>query len=242
MSATALTSTTIQPDAAPPVRSRRREVNVQETISIPGWIDDLESYRRWAHSDDYPRTGWVSFLDGEIWVDLSMEEFLTHNQVKFAFGLAIGNVLMSQPSGRFCGDRMLLTHEGANLSTEPDGLFFRWETLQSGRLRLVPGKEAGYMELAGTPDMIMEIVSKTSERKDQVVLRELYWKANIPEYWLVDARSDPAQFNILRHTPQGYVPTEPTDGWLPSQVLERKFRLVRQTDPLGHPQFVVEAQ
>ena len=90
--------------------------------------------------------------------------------------------------------------------------------------------------------MTIEIVSKTSQRKDKELLRELYWKAGIAEYWLVDALNDPAQFDILVHTSTGYSLTPNDDGWVKSSVLEREFRLVKGADPLGHPQFVVEVR
>ncbi len=226
----------------PATNGHRSEVIVNDSITVPAWVDDLASYRQWAHSGAYPDRGWVAYLNGRIWVDTSMEEFFTHNQVKFAFSLTIGNVVLAAPTGRFVADRMLLTNNLASLSTEPDGCYFHWMTMQAGRLRLVAGKDEGYMELEGTPDMVMEIISKTSERKDREVLRELYWKAGIAEYWLVDARTDPAQFDILRHSEHGYVATPAEDGWIKSQVLGRQFRLVRGTDPLGHPQFVVETR
>lgn len=218
---------------------RRSEVVVQGKVSIPACVDDLESFRRWAHLDTFPTSGWFSYLNGRIWVDVSMEEFFTHNQVKVAFTGTMVALLTQQPVGRFVADRMLLTNIAANLSTEPDGLFFLWATLQSGRLRLIPGKEEGFMELEGTPDMALEIVSKTSERKDKEILRELYWKAGVPEYWLVDARGNTPVFDILCHTPDGYLATPNTEGWLFSAVFGCEFQLVRQTDPLGHPQFVV---
>jgi Uma2 family endonuclease len=239
------TATIAAPSGAPTLPAEganRSEVIVDASIIIPAWVNELGSFRQWAHSKDYPQKGWIAYLNGRIWVDTSMEEFLTHNQVKFGFSLTIGNVLLAAPNGRFVADRMLLTNAAANLSTEPDGCYFRWATMQSGLIRLVAGKDEGYMELEGTPDMILEIVSKTSERKDKEVLRELYWNAGIAEYWLVDARPDPAEFDILRHTEKGYVATPAEDGWLNSDVLGRQFRLVRKTDPLGHPQFVVEVR
>jgi Uma2 family endonuclease len=211
-------------------------------VAIPGWVVDLPSYRRWAHSDDYPESGWVSFLDGQILVDLSMEEFITHNRVRTAYTYRIVDVLSHDPRGDFVSDRMLLTNPAANLSTEPDGLFFLWTTMQTGKLRLVPGKTSGYMELEGTPDMTLEIVSKTSQRKDKELLRELYWKAGVTEYWLVDARDDQMSFDILVHTPAGYVASPINDGWVKSNVLGREFRLVKHTDPLGNPRFVVEVR
>jgi Uma2 family endonuclease len=95
----------------------------------------------------------------------------------------------------------------------------------------------GFMELEGTPDMVMEIVSKSSVEKDTVLLRELYWRAGIAEYWLVDAREGKQSFQILRFTPEGYVSSPAEAGGLPSKVLGKKFQMQQKADPLGHPQF-----
>jgi Uma2 family endonuclease len=218
---------------------RRADVFVAEGIRVPGWVVDLETYRQWARSEDYPKSGLASFLDGAIFVDPTMEELFTHNQVKGAYAYAVMSVLGPTPSGMYVHDRMLLTNQAANLSTEPDGLFFFWTTIQSERLRMIEGAD-GNTELSGTPDMILEIVSKYSVRKDTIVLRELYWKAKIPEFWLVDARGTEPRFEILRRAESEYVAVEAVDGWLPSANFGRQFRLVKQTNPLGKPQFVVE--
>jgi Uma2 family endonuclease len=206
---------------------------------IPDWVDDLDSFCRWRLSDDAPERGEIAFLDTGIWVDLSMEEFLTHNQVKAAFDFGIMSVVQPARLGRYVPDRMLLRNAHANLSTEPDGLFFTWETMRSGRLQLVERSGQGFMELDGTADLVLEIVSKTSVDKDTVQLRELYWKAGISEYWLVDAREGKLSFEILQFTPEGYVATPAADEWIPSKVLGRKFQLQQELDPLGHPQFFV---
>jgi Uma2 family endonuclease len=221
----------------------RASVSVTDDIVIPGWINDLESYRCWAYSDDYPQSGWVSFLDGQIWVDTSMEELFTHNQVKQAYNLAIGNILLNHPLGRFVPDRMLLSNVAANLSTEPDGLLYLWATMQSGRLRLISTKKrTGYIELEGSPDMVLEIISDSSERKDIKRLPQLYWKANIDEYWRLDVRDGALDFSILRRGAKKYVKTPVRSGWVRSKVLGHEFQLVRSNDPLGHPQFVVNVR
>src|SRR5262245_11456289 len=41
------------------------------TIRVPGWVVDLESFRRWSDDDDFPEAGRVSFLEGEVWIDMS---------------------------------------------------------------------------------------------------------------------------------------------------------------------------
>jgi Uma2 family endonuclease len=63
---------------------------------------------------------------------------------------------------------------------------------------------------------LLEIVSAGSVEKDTQTLRELYWKAGIAEYWLVDARGERLAFDILRHAAKGYVATRKAAGWLKS--------------------------
>jgi Uma2 family endonuclease len=224
--------------ATPP---KRLKVFVQGQVVIPNWVDDLDSFCRWRLSEDTPAHGEIAFLDTGVWVDLNMEEFLTHNQVKAAFDFAIMSLVQPGGLGRFVPDRMLLKNIQANLSTEPDGLFFIWETMRSGRLRLVEKPGQGIMELEGTPDLILEVVSKTSVEKDTVLLRELYWRAGVAEYWLVDAREGQQLFQILQLGPNGYVSAPAAAGWIPSKLLGKKFQMQQKTDPLGHPQFFVHS-
>ena len=90
--------------------------------SIPDWISDLGSFRQWARSDEFPESGRYSFLDGEIWVDVSMEQLFSHNGVKVAVTYAIMALLQEIRTGKYVTDRMLLSNVAADLSTEPDGL------------------------------------------------------------------------------------------------------------------------
>jgi Uma2 family endonuclease len=220
--------------------TQRCSVVIEDRAMIPAFVEDLASFRRWAHSDSFPEQGQFAYLNGELWVDLSMEELLTHNRVKTAYTFAVVSVLQEASLGDFVSDRMRLSNPPANLSVEPDGLFYTWQTLQSGRLRYVEGIRGGIMELEGSPDMALEIVSDSSVRKDTVRLRELYWRAEVSESWLVDVRGETMRFEILRHTPKGYVATESADGWQTSIVLGKNFRLLRSQDPLGRAQFRVE--
>jgi Uma2 family endonuclease len=222
--------------ATPP---RRLKVFLQGQVVIPEWVSDLDSFCAWRLADESPSCGEFAYLDTVIWADVTMEEFLTHNQVKAAYDFAIMSVVQAAVSGRYVPDRMLLKNASANLSAEPDGLFFTWETMRSGRLRLVDKPGQGVMELDGSPDMTLEVVSKTSVPKDTVLLRDLYWKAGITEYWLVDARDGKLSFEILAWTPEGYVSTPAEDGWIASKVLGKRFQLQQKIDPLGHPQFFV---
>ena len=70
------------------------------------------------------------------------------------------------------------------------------------------------IELEGTPDWIMEIISPSSVTKDRKNLRYRYHLAGIPEYWLIDACEEELQFDILLHAPEEYVPAEKKNGAL----------------------------
>jgi Uma2 family endonuclease len=94
----------------------------------------------------------------------------------------------------------------------------------------------------GSPDMVLEVVSPGSVKKDTDILKRGYWEAGVREYWLVDARSDPLSFEILRHSAKGYVATRKRDGWLKSAVFGKSFRLSNRTTALGHPEYTLEVR
>lgn len=135
---------------------------------------------------------------------------------------------------------MLLTNEEADLSCQPDGIFIAHETFRKDRVKLVEGAKEGHVELLGSPDMVLEIISSSSVEKDTVTLRDLYWRAGIRESWLVDSRGDEEQSHILRYTPKKYVAARPKKGWLPSSVFGRSFRLLRTLDADGNPDYTLE--
>jgi Uma2 family endonuclease len=211
---------------------------LQESIHIP-LISDLESFRRWARSDDFPEHGWYSHLNGELWVDLSMERVI-HNLIKTQIAAVLALLVQGSRSGRFFGDRMLLTNVAAALSTEPDGMFITHESLQSGIVRLEQGLES--LEVEGSPDMTLEVISKTSVKKDTEVLRELYWRAGVREYWLADSRQTRPTLDILRYTARGFVSARKQAGWVKSVVFGKSFRLTQGQDVLGEPEFILRAR
>jgi Uma2 family endonuclease len=210
-------------------------------IRVPSWVVDLDSFCRWACSEEYPEEARCSFLNGEIWVDMSPERIYTHNQVKGEFTIVLGRLVKAKRLGRFVPDGMLLRNDQAGLSTEPDGTFISFKSFKSGRVRVVNGGPAADV-LIGTPDMVLEVISDSSEDKDTEKLRQLYWEAGIPEYWLVDVREGQLHFDILRRGKKGYLETRPQSGWLKSKVFNKAFRLTVEPDELGEPEFTLSVR
>ena len=136
-----------------------------DSVVIPDGISDLEAFRRWVHSEDFPAAGRICFLHGHVWVDMSKEHVFTHNQLKQEFNLLLGGLVNLQRLGRFFPDGLLVTNDQAQLACQPDATFVSRQSLKSGRVRLVEGEKGRYLELAGTPDMVLEIVSSSSVEK-----------------------------------------------------------------------------
>jgi Uma2 family endonuclease len=210
-----------------------------EGVLIPQWVRDLTSFRRWARSDGFPKHWRIAFLGGDLWVDRTMEIIL-HGKVKMEVSRVVDTLVREGGLGDFLPDGTRLSHLPAGLSTEPDGLFVSGEALDEGRVMLAEGDES--LEVEGTPDMVLEVVSASSVEKDTVLLRERYRKAGIPEYWLIDPRGEDWTFDILRAGPRGYLATRKQGGWMKSVVFRKSFRLTRSADERGHHQFTLEVR
>jgi Uma2 family endonuclease len=217
-------------------------VNVKfesEHIVIPVWVKDLASFRRWTNSDDFPEHGRICYLAGEIDIDLCRQELFTHVALKGTIAAALGQHVKTEHMGLLLGDGARLSNVEADISVIPDALFASEDAFKD-RLRLLDTRGEGYDELEGSPDMVLEVVSYSSVRKDTQQLRRAYWIAGIREYWLVDARKEPLLFDILRHSPKGYRATPKKDGWIKSAVFGKSFRLIHRTSEYGDPEYILE--
>lgn len=211
-------------------------------LHIPEWVKDLQSFRRWTDEPDFPEKGNIWWLRGEVWADLSMEQIFSHLAIKGEFFRVLANIVAEMDGALMLPDGLLFTNEGADISGNPDGTFISAETREAGGVTLVEGKEHGYVEMIGTPDMVLEVVSDSSVKKDTEVLLEAYWRAGVPEYWLVDARESPPTYTIWRHTEKGYTTNRKKEQWKKSTVFGKSFRLVETTDRFGAPKYRLEVR
>jgi Uma2 family endonuclease len=211
-------------------------------MHLPTNLTDQEAFRRWVRSEECPEMGRFAFLDGVLWVDLSMEQLYTHGGVISEFNRVLGNLVRDLGQGLYRGDATLLSHPGVGLTTIPDGLYVSYAALQSGRVQRVPNvRNVGSIELVGAPEMVLEVVSDTSVEKDLVTLPALYHAAGIDEFWRVDARGE-LTFEILRWRSPGYEALRLPDGWWRSELFGREFRLTQTTDPLGDPLYTLQVR
>jgi len=199
-------------------------------VCVPAWVTDNASFLRWAESDESPDRGKYGFFQSELWVDHTME-LLLHNLIKTAIAFGVMKWAEENDLGQYYGDGMLFSCPEIELSSEPDGLFVLSSSLESERVWFKHGMQSRV--LYGVPDIVLEVISKSSVKKDTVTLRELYHEAGIAEYWLVDSRVKEPTLQVLRWTEAGYVTVRPQAGWVKSGVLGGRFRLVFKGERVG---------
>lgn len=117
---------------------------------------------------------------------------------------------------------------------QPDLLFLATEHLT----RLTP------MRLLGPADLVVELISEESVRRDRVTKRREYEEVGIPEYWLIDVRPGGEETLFLHLDPEGVYRPMPLDAdgifrsralpgfWLDGSWLHR--------DPLPDPDLLLD--
>ena len=214
-----------------------------ERVDFPAWVVDFASFRRWMHSEEFPDEGLIAFINGKVWVDLSMEAFFDHGQVKAEVGAVLHQLVKKSKFGRFAPDNTRYSHPATELTTEPDGMVISSAALREKRVEFVSGEKGENTEVVGTPEIVIEIVSRSSEDKDTEWLMSAYHNAGIPEYWVIDAREDDdIQFDIYRWGKKGYEAVRKRGDWVRSGVLRRSFRFVYADDEDGNPEYTLEVR
>jgi Uma2 family endonuclease len=185
----------------------------------------------------------LTFVAGELIIDMSPELFEAHNFPKTEITAVLYQRARELRIGRLFSDRSLFSNPSAGISTEPDAMLVTYASLRTGRSRVQPSDRAGVSEeLVGSPDWILEIISPSSRRKDAKLLRDAYFTAGIPEYWLTDVLGEDIDFQILVRGEHSYVAVEPRDGWLASPTFGCSFRLTREKDEDGFWQYTLHVQ
>ncbi len=215
----------------------------ESKVYVPDFVrGSLAAFRNWAVDNDLPEKTRIDFYKGEVWVDMGREQIFTHGLLKTRISTVLDTIVHAEKLGYYWCNGVLVSNIQADLSGNPDGTFVSHEALDSGCVALIEGAEEGFIELLGTPEMVLEVVSESSVSKDNVKLREAYWEAGIAEYWIADARGERLEFRILKRGPKAFTDTRKQASWLRSTVFGKSFRLTRDTDRSGNPTFTLDVK
>lgn len=209
---------------------------IHDTLEVP-FVRSLAEFRDWAASDSYPRQGRIDYIAGRTEVDISPEDLYCHGTLKTRLVIALGQIIDANELGELFTDSTRVSSPRADLSAEPDLVFVSYDALESERVRRiakVTGEPKRFVEFEDTPDLVVEIVSDESVGKDTQRLPAAYFRAGVPEFWLVDARKDEVRFQIHQRAATGYEAVVPDgDGLQHSAIFERSFKLTRHQARAG---------
>ena len=206
------------------------------TVEIPATAFDFAGFCRWSQSDAFPKIGRIDFLAGVIDIDLSLEAIKRHSA---AGGLLYASVLHSietRDIGEVFHDGMPVVVKADGLTYEPMICCVTTPAFDSRRVTLTVTEDrlGRYVELVGSPDLVVEIISGSSVTKDTAKLFDLYYAAGVQEYWLIDARGEAIDFRLLTRGETQWVDAAvDAEGFYFSPVLGRRYRLDRRSDRGG---------
>lgn len=213
------------------------ELIIDGWLRVPATVFELDGFRDWVLADDFPEKLKASFLGSRIEIEMSPEELHTHTRVKGDIFADLRTWVLQHRAGELFTDGAQLTEGDAGLSTEPDMMFSLWDSIRSGRVRYVEKVRGSgrFTEVSGAPDLVVEVTSRSSVRKDNVELAKRYFKAGVREYWTIDARGKSIEFRVFVRGARKFKRVAAgADGYTRSQVLGGSFKVTRQLNELEH--------
>ncbi|MEA2236310.1 MAG: hypothetical protein QOC81_1034 [Thermoanaerobaculia bacterium] len=112
-------------------------------------------------------------IDGEHYVNAS--PVTRHQRVSYRLILAIGIYLEEHPVGELFHAPLDIVFSRYDV-VEPDLMY-----ISNERRQIVTTKN-----IQGSPDLLIEILSESNRKYDEVTKRALYERTGVGEYWIVD--------------------------------------------------------
>jgi Uma2 family endonuclease len=190
------------PSAEPPIRA---------VAFLPSDSDEYLASARMSFEEflvlDYEGGG-AEWVDGEVFLYVSNTR--THlSIVGFLFHL-IDLFAQTRGLGLVHSDKYVVRALPGGPGREPDIVFIRRDREEI----------ALETHLAGPPDLVVEVISPDSVRRDQVLKRSEYEAAGVQEYWIIDSREGHAEATFLTLDNGRYRDIPVLNGVLHSKAVE----------------------
>lgn len=117
----------------------------------------------------------LEIIDGELYVAATPVPF--HQRVISNILYGLESVVRPRRLG-IVYTAPVTVRLSAETAIEPDILFIRWD-----RLPII-----GPTVVEAAPDLVMEILSPDTRRRDLTVKKLLYERSGVPEYWIIDPK------------------------------------------------------
>ncbi|ODS53679.1 MAG: hypothetical protein ABS36_13725 [Acidobacteria bacterium SCN 69-37] len=131
-------------------------------------------------------------IDGEHYVTPSPS--LRHQRISGNIYTAIRTYLREHPIGEIFYAPLDVVLSNVDV-VEPDLLYVARERA---------GEVLTSMHVRGVPNLVVEIGSKSTSRRDDTIKRRLYERSGVDEYWIVDPATD--TIRVFRHADDRFAP------------------------------------
>lgn len=128
-------------------------------------------------------------IDGEHY--MTPAPSIKHQQISMNLSMALSNYLAARRIGRVYAAPCDVVLSDTDV-VQPDLL-----VVLSAKASIITGQN-----VLGAPNLIIEILSETTRRTDEIIKRKLYERYGAQEYWIVDPELETVK--VYRMTPQGY--------------------------------------
>jgi Uma2 family endonuclease len=169
-----------------------------------------EEFLKWAGEDTY-----AEWVDGEV--ILLMPPKSAHQEIVLFLAYLLRTVSSLTGDTKVVVAPFEVFLPSRPSSREPDIIVITGERLQN----------LSEERFTGGPDLVVEVVSEDSVRRDRVEKFLEYEREAVREYWLIDSRPRHRGLSVFVLEQGSFVPMEENDeGWFESRVLPG-FRVKR---------------
>lgn len=162
-----------------------------------------EEFRQWADEDTY-----AEWVDGEV--ILLMPPKKKHQSITIFLTRLLSDFLELTGQGEVIAAPFETFLPSRPASREPDIIVVLGENLQN----------LAEERFTGAPDIVVEVISEDSVRRDRMEKFLEYEREGVREYWLIDSRPGHAAVDVFTLEQGSFVPLDANEeGWLESKVL-----------------------
>ncbi|MDW8320858.1 MAG: Uma2 family endonuclease [Armatimonadota bacterium] len=162
-----------------------------------------EEFRRWAGEDTC-----AEWVDGEVIVPMPPKR--KHQSVIVFLARLLGDFIELTGRGQVLTAPFETFLPSRPASREPDIIVVLGDNLQ----------HLTEERFTGAPDIVVEVISEDSVRRDRVEKFLEYEREGVREYWLIDSRAGHAAVDVFTLEQGSFVPLDANEeGWLESKAL-----------------------
>ncbi len=162
-----------------------------------------EQFRQWAGEDVV-----AEWVDGEVILTIPPKK--QHQAIVVFLSTLLGIFLELTELGKVLVSPFEIFLPTRPASREPDIIVVTRQRLEN----------LSEERFTGAPDLVVEVVSEDSVRRDRVEKFLEYEREGVREYWLVDSRPGHVAVDVFTLEQGSFVPLDAEEeGWLESKVL-----------------------